>query len=66
MNPSFEGNRYIYAAVAHFNNIITNVPTAKNNAPYAVISIIHKWLSFLRPVEYLITDLQVEEPISQY
>ena len=65
INPTSEGNHYLYVIVDHFSIYNLTVPTPKNVAQYAIKSKFHHWISTFGPPQCLRGDRGTEYLISE-
>ena len=49
LNSASEGNHHIYVNFHQISNYIVTAPTPKNNTHYAVITLLHRWISKFGP-----------------
>ena len=56
INPSSNGNHYIFVMVDAFSNYVVVVPAPRINAKYAINTLVNHWIVKFGPPLYLVSD----------
>ena len=60
INPTSNGNQYIYVIIDAFSHYIVTVPTPTNNSRNAINALLSHWIVKFGPPQYFVTDRGTE------